>query len=266
MQTTTDFFNWFFSGLNGLGGWFLFLLLAVTAIIFVLYDVSRRRLAATGWKMGIVLLAFLLLPAIIYRFSGVDTQRSLDQFKEVIFYLGLLGGILPPVLAAGYYVTFRGMATCERGHQYDTSLGGCPECMRIDEEIRLRKQPVVPIGPVGGSAPVNRIPPTAIGPTQPPRRTAPAWLVGSGHNFQLCQGETSIGRHSKNDIQISGDDTVGREHAKITESNGHFRLIDLGSQNGTFVNGRRLREPQLLDNGDEIRFGTGTILRFTSGQ
>jgi hypothetical protein len=264
MQTTTDFFNWFYAGLNGLGGWFLFLLLAAAAIIFVLYDVSRRRLVATGWKMGVVLLAVLLLPAIIYRFASTDTKQSLDQFREVIFYLGLLGGILPPVLAAGYYVTFRGIITCEKGHQYDASLGECPECSRNAVPAPLAYIPQVQYQPRPPS--VAPIPQPSDSGQLPPKPTVSAWLVGSGHNYQLCRGETTIGRHSRNDIQISGDDTIGRDHAKITESNGHFRLIDLGSQNGTFVNGRRLREPLLLDTGDEIRFGTNTTLHFTSGQ
>lgn len=267
MTKTNEFFIWFFTGLNGLGGWFIFFLLAAAAVIYILYDTSRRRLSATGWKMGVILLACLLLPVIIFRFSGIETQKSLEQFTEIFFYLGLLGGVLPPVLAAGYFVTFRGMATCTRGHQYDTSLGACPECRRIEEEERARMRPVQVQQPV--YPPVNMQQQAPVRQAEPPRPSKPAaaaWLVGDGRNYQLYVGETSIGRGSSNDIQLGGDETISRAHAKISENNGHFRLYDLGAPNGTFVNGRRVREPQMVENGDEIRFGAQTTLRFTSGR
>jgi hypothetical protein len=258
MQTTTDFFTWFFSGLNGLGGWCLFFLLALAAIIFVLYDTSRRRLAATGWKMGVILITLLLLPVIIFRFSGIDTQASLLQFKELFFYLGLLGGILPPVLAVGYFVTFRGLVGCPQGHIYEASLGQCPECARAARPIVQQVQ----MAPVPQSIPVLSPKPIQM-PAQPVKPKVAAWLVArDGHSYQLSQGETTIGRHSTNDIQLAGDETLSRQHAKILEQNGHFRLYDLGAANGTFVNGQRLREPRILDHGDEIRFGDSTTLNF----
>jgi hypothetical protein len=268
MEKTTDFFVWFLSGLNGLGGWFLFLLLALAAVIFMLYDISHRRLVATGWKMGVILLALLLVPIIIYRFSGTDTQLSLNPFKEAIFYLGMLGGVLPPVLAVGYYVTFRGIATCDHGHQYDIALGGCPECRRVEQInrpiVNYPPQPVVNYQP---QPPVTVIPSQRdFSSTRPGKKYAPAWLVGNGHNYQLYKGETTIGRGSSNDIQITEDETLSRSHAKIVESNDHFRLYDLGSPNGTFVNGRRMREPQIIEHGDEIRFGAQITLRFTASR
>jgi hypothetical protein len=267
MTKTNEFFIWFFTGLNGLGGWFLFFLLAAAAVIFILYDTSRRRLTASGWKMGVILLACLMLPVMLFRFSGIETQKSLEQFTEIFFYLGLLGGVLPPVLAAGYFVTFRGIATCVRGHQYDTSLGSCPECRRIEEEERARLRPI-PMPQPAYQAPMQPVgqqfrQPEPQRPSKPP---AAAWLVGDGHNYQLFLGETCIGRGSSNDIQLGGDETISRAHAKISENNGHFRLYDLGAPNGTFVNGHRVREPQMIENGDEIRFGAQTTLRFTSGR
>ena len=52
------------------------------------------------------------------------------------------------------------------------------------------------------------------------------------------------------------DTTVSRRHATITRKAGGFELADLGSTNGTFVNGRRLRNPIALKTGDEIKFGS----------
>jgi hypothetical protein len=269
MNTTTDFFNWFYSGLSGLGGWFIFFLLAAIAIIVILYDSSRRHLPATGWKMGVILVSCLLIPAIIYRFSSLDTRLSIAQFAEGIFYLGLLGGVIPPVLAAGYFVTFRGQVVCPRGHVYDgESLKACPECARIDAAnrpvvVQAFQQNFPPAQPAQVPVQQQPQPPQYVKPAKPKSN---AWLVGSGHNYQLCRGETTLGRTSANDIQLTGDETVSRQHAKITEANGHYRLYDLGSANGTFVNGHRVREPMMLEHGDDVRLGDSLTLKFTSGQ
>jgi pSer/pThr/pTyr-binding forkhead associated (FHA) protein len=57
--------------------------------------------------------------------------------------------------------------------------------------------------------------------------------------------------------------TVSRLHARIERSNGHYLLSDVGSANGTFVNGRHLRAPHLLVDGDMIGLGSAIpVLRF----
>jgi len=257
--TTAEFYNWYFFGISGLGGWFVFFLLGVAPIFWLLYDSQKRRLPVTGWRIAIIGLAALILPSIIWRFSGSDTQSSLEPVREAIFYLGLLGGVLPPVVAIGYYVTFQGLVACDKGHIYEAVLGRCPECARAE-------RPIVPEMP----ARLIPSPPPSPPPVREearPKPKAQAWLVGNGRNYQLNQGETTIGRHSTNDIQLTGDPTIGRQHAKIVEQNGHFRLYDLGSKNGTRVNGRLIRQPIELEHGDEIQFGDSTILRLvTSGR
>lgn len=57
-----------------------------------------------------------------------------------------------------------------------------------------------------------------------------------------------------NDLEIS------RQHARVVQRNGYYWLEDVGSSNGTFLNGMRIFSPQLLQPGDEIRLGQ-TILR-----
>ncbi len=262
MMTATDtFFNWFFTGLEGLGGWFIFFLIALIAVIWLLYDSAQRRLPALGWRLGAILTAALLLPTIIFRFSGQDTQNSIKQFVEFIFYLGLLGGVIPPVVAVGYYVSFRGLVGCRNGHVYDASLNQCPECARVAVPPLVR--PPVP----GPYPPRPSVPPRA--PEPPPQRVerqwAHAWLVAEdGHDYQLYQQLTTIGKSARNDIQIAGDTTVSREHAKIVEQNGHFRIHDLGSTNGTRVNSHRVREPVMLEADDVVELGDNTRLRFVT--
>ncbi len=265
MTATDTFFNWFFTGLEGLGGWFIFFLIALIAVIWLLYDSSQRRLPALGWRLGAILTAALLLPAIIFRFSGQDTQNSLKQFVEFIFYLGLLGGVIPPVVAVGYFVTYRGLVGCHNGHVHEQSLGQCPECAR-DAAPQVVQQPTgqQPAYP----RPASRQPRAPV--AEPPREMRPkahAWLVADDdHDYQLYQQMTTIGKSARNDIQITGDTTVSREHAKIVEQNGHFRILDLGSTNGTRVNSHRVREPVMLEADDVVELGDNTRLRFVTSR
>jgi adenylate cyclase len=68
----------------------------------------------------------------------------------------------------------------------------------------------------------------------------------------------TIGRHPSNLVQLE-DREVSKEHAVIDLAEGAYRLRDLGSSNGTFVNGRRVVELRLR-NGDEIRVGTTRLV------
>ena len=69
----------------------------------------------------------------------------------------------------------------------------------------------------------------------------------------------TIGRGRENDFAI-GDHCISRNHAILqsTETGG-FLLIDLGSRNGSFVNGRRVGIPASLKNGDQVTFGKTNV-------
>lgn len=100
---------------------------------------------------------------------------------------------------------------------------------------------------------------------QPPaaeEKTVKAWLVlKDGRNFQLTQGVTSIGRASSNAVQLQNPRVSGK-HARIFQENGQFLLEDLGSTNGTYVNGRPVRMRVPLRNGDKLRFGDSLTAEF----
>jgi hypothetical protein len=72
--------------------------------------------------------------------------------------------------------------------------------------------------------------------------------------YSLDKPVIAIGNHPSNDLVID-DTTVSRRHATITRKADSYELADLGSTNGTFVNGRRLVKPTALKPGDEIKFG-----------
>lgn len=89
-------------------------------------------------------------------------------------------------------------------------------------------------------------------------------LVGvmpSGEKVEalLDQLEIGIGKASHNRIALS-DPTVSSAHAIVLARDGGYNIVDLGSSNGTFVNGRKLgNESHTLQNGDKIQLGQALL-------
>ncbi len=73
----------------------------------------------------------------------------------------------------------------------------------------------------------------------------------------------SLGRHPNNTIQLL-DKIVSKEHCILEQREGQFILRDLGSLNGTYINGERVRGEQQLRHGDEITLGS-TRARYDDG-
>src|SRR5450432_4330515 len=73
----------------------------------------------------------------------------------------------------------------------------------------------------------------------------------------------SLGRHPNNTIQLL-DKIVSKEHCIVEQRGQQFVLRDLGSLNGTYINGERVRGEGLLKHGDEIGLGQ-TRARFDDG-
>jgi hypothetical protein len=79
---------------------------------------------------------------------------------------------------------------------------------------------------------------------------------GSEQVYRLKPSVTSIGRLDINDISIHNG-AVSRYHAKVALTEDGFKIYDLDSENGVFVNGERITE-HLLNDGDRIELGPGT--------
>jgi hypothetical protein len=75
-----------------------------------------------------------------------------------------------------------------------------------------------------------------------------------GKVYELSQDEVTIGRDIGNTIVIN-DPEVSRRHARLTAQAGGYVLEDLGSTNGTFVDGQRLMGPHMLRPGETIMLG-----------
>ena len=79
-----------------------------------------------------------------------------------------------------------------------------------------------------------------------------------GRKFELTEGENILGRQSTT-VQLT-DGTLSRRHSRLILQNGQWMLEDLGSANGTFLNGIRLEEPAPLKRGDQIRCGSSLLV------
>jgi adenylate cyclase len=78
--------------------------------------------------------------------------------------------------------------------------------------------------------------------------------------FPLGEEEVLIGRTEDNDLVLD-DSSVSRKHAKIAKESGRYRLTDLGSHNGTILNGE-LIQSVLLNDGDQIKIGQNRLTFF----
>jgi len=76
--------------------------------------------------------------------------------------------------------------------------------------------------------------------------------------FLLKPGPNSIGRTPKNEIELPFNE-ISRRHAEITLTEQGFRIVDLNSNNGVFINGTRVQE-HLLADGDVIEVGTQRLV------
>jgi len=72
--------------------------------------------------------------------------------------------------------------------------------------------------------------------------------------IKLEEGVTIVGRHDECHLKIKSSQ-VSRQHCHLFEKKGLLLVKDLGSANGTFVNGKRVKDQQVLEPGDELTIG-----------
>lgn len=91
-------------------------------------------------------------------------------------------------------------------------------------------------------------------------------LIWGDREIALQEGENVLGRDAASVAWIDAY-SVSRQHARILITGDAVRLEDLDSKNGTFHNGKRVRQPVVLTDGDEIRLGTVELIyrRFQPG-
>ncbi len=82
-----------------------------------------------------------------------------------------------------------------------------------------------------------------------------------GATFSLEGDQLVIGRDTASAVTIN-DAEVSRKHARLTFQGGKYVIEDLGSTNGTFVNGQRLVSPVVLKSGDVVSLGEQIVLMY----
>ena len=123
--------------------------------------------------------------------------------------------------------------------------------------------PVVPVTPPTIATP--SIPPVPTPQISAPSAEKKAFLVlGDGAKVAVKPGVLSVGRSAESSVPLN-DTNVSRRHAEIRSRGEGPRLewflVDLGSTNGTMVNGVKVTGEQRLRNGDALMFGN-TAARF----
>jgi FHA domain-containing protein len=91
------------------------------------------------------------------------------------------------------------------------------------------------------------------------------FLLGVGDRSYRLSGQMIVGRVADVHIRLS-DDRISRRHARFTAKGGTVYLEDLGSANGTFVNGQRLEGPTQLKHGDRIVFARRVHARLAADE
>jgi pSer/pThr/pTyr-binding forkhead associated (FHA) protein len=84
----------------------------------------------------------------------------------------------------------------------------------------------------------------------------------AGSKFLLDASVTRAGRHPNSEIFLD-DITVSRRHAEIVRENDGYRVRDVGSLNGTYLNRERIDEAS-IGNGDELQIGKFKLVFFGS--
>ena len=89
--------------------------------------------------------------------------------------------------------------------------------------------------------------------------------TASFQEFELTRPEIIIGRDSKVDVVISSP-VVSQRHARLMQEGEGYILEDLGSSNGTYLNGQRLVGRHPLKSGDQIRLGSAITISYEAAQ
>ena len=95
-------------------------------------------------------------------------------------------------------------------------------------------------------------------PRSPDRHTLGPRLVSSRGEWPLSEGSNVVGRDRDCAVRIDSV-TLSRRHAQIVVTNGEATVEDLGSKNGTHVNGLPVAQPVALKDGDQIEVGSVTM-------
>lgn len=123
--------------------------------------------------------------------------------------------------------------------------------------IETREPKTVPVPASSGGVPGSGVPATA-GATGPEKLVVVDPDAMKGTEFSLGS-EVTVGRGGGCAILLSADGFVSQLHARVFRRDKDIFVEDLGSTNGTFVNGKKVTTPVQIRKGDKVQFGRTTL-------
>jgi hypothetical protein len=244
-------------------------LAAFLAALWIFYDSNRQGYSATAYKTITTAMAVLTLPGVILAISP-DLLQSDPTTSQVLTYLGLIAGGVA-MIGLIFYAVRVGLPAVARqqpcpgcGRPLDPTWDRCPYCGYSFETMAA--------GPPGIPTPVPSPSPEPVVPlpSEPQKtrvlRPIPGhftWLAvlngpRKGHEFRLKE-DAFIGRDGTRCEVVLEDPAVSELHARIKHEESQFILHDLGSRNGTFVNGEQVYRHQLSDK-DRLQLGETQLI------
>jgi pSer/pThr/pTyr-binding forkhead associated (FHA) protein len=97
---------------------------------------------------------------------------------------------------------------------------------------------------------------------KPISSSRPAFLYNklTNERYPLTQSVSKIGRDQTNNISITNDHYISRHHSWVLQMQGGYWIEDLGSTNGTLVNGELLGERRQINPGDRLTIGKTELI------
>ncbi len=175
--------------------------------------------------------------------SEVEERELLFGFEPLYVYIG--GGVAAALLL-GLLIFFVLRRRDEEVEDDDDSLLHIEEGKLVESEGWLDND----------KTRINPVTPGAVTPPKPKLRPI-AYLMrlDTGQRLPITGNRTTIGRSSTNGIVLP-DHGISRVHAELVRAaNGGFSLGDLGSLNGTFLNGKKITKPTAIQIGDTVGLG-----------
>lgn len=251
-------------------GWLVFAILPSIIFLIMLIDNQRNQRGAIGWLAGVFICFLLFIPAMIYDLGPTETREALTDVRLLLFYIGILGLILPVMLGAGYWVSYR------TGTSVSSPISSMPPpapsssmntleneaATMMEDDYSVPPHRVPPPSPYGSITDDEK--PTEINSAGPApiaasnARLLNAWLIDESNpnnRYQLREGRTQIGRGQHHDINLTNDTISRNGHAAITYANGQFIVHDLGATAGVKLNGYHINGTAELHHDSIITLG-----------
>lgn len=241
-------------------------LAAFLATLWIFYSSNRQGYSATAYKTIATAMVVLTLPGVILVIIP-DLLQADPTTSQVLTYLSLIAGGVA-VLGLIFYAARVGLPTtkgqpcpsCQRS--LDPTWDRCPYCGY--SFVTVAAAPIdIPTPAPSPSPPPEPVVPLSPTPQQETRILQPtpghfAWLAvlngpRKGHEFHL-KDDVFIGRDGARCEVVLEDQAVSELHARIRHEEEQFILHDLGSRNGTFVNGEQVYR-HLLSDKDRLQLG-----------